>query len=288
MAKYEMYTMQKEVQPLRRYLVAVVMIGGPAIAVEPLVREVIKRIAEEGWSAVDIRQFILYITTGILIVNWIWSCWYELDSLVKWLDPGSYTPPSAYLEAAISIVFAGFLVLLFYLVKYVEWYVGVFTLYALVDLYAGGIHELSEIGYALSSSEKKLRSSMSSTAKKTNYEEAIEKALIALRLYWAKNLETPQRVEGFLNDYKLEKWHHWFRNPYFCRLFIIFLTSLIVFTASLVNRGSYTGENISYWGIILIILVSEFVIARWRLRRDRELRKADELLKKVDSDNGKI
>jgi hypothetical protein len=278
--------MQNEVQPLRKYLIVAIIIGGSAIAVGPLVGEIIKKIVEEGWSAVDIRHFTLYIVTGFLIANWIWSCWYELDILVKWLDPGSYTPPSAYLEAAISVVFAGFLVLLFYLVKYVEWYVGVFTIYAFVGLYVG-IHTLSEVGAALNSSEEKLRSSMSNTGKKSNYERAIEKALIAIRLHWAKNLENLQRVEGLLNDYKLEKWHHWFRNPYFLRIFIVFLASSIVFMVSLAGRNSYIWVNLSYWGIILTILGSEFVIVRWRLRRDRELRKADELLKKVERNNEK-
>ena len=167
------------------------------------------------------------------------------------------------------------------MVKSLPWYIGLFTIYTLSNIFIGGIHTLSEVGGALNSSEKKLEALKNSEQGKVKYKiNAYEKALKAIRLHWAKNLEGLQPFDGYLRRYVLPKWYLWFRNRYFVRLSITFLASLMAFIISLIAvlRLSQTLEKLSYWVILITIIVSEAWIFVWRVRRDAELRKAKELL----------
>lgn len=275
--------LDREAKPLRKYWTASFAVLGFLVLTPVLLPDtwdIIEKVIEGEWSSVNLYHLGLYLVTFYLIGAWLWSTWYELDILCQWLTDG-YVPPTNFLEAIICIVLALFGWLLILLVKSLPWYIGLFTIYTLSNIFIGGIHTLSEVGGALNSSEKKLEALKNSEQGKVKYKiNAYEKALKAIRLHWAKNLEGLQPFDGYLRRYVLPKWYLWFRNRYFVRLSITFLASLMAFIISLIAvlRLSQTLEKLSYWVILITIIVSEAWIFVWRVRRDAELRKAKELL----------
>ncbi len=285
MPKDEKTRMASKVRPLKVYWFSSVAVVG-FLVLTPEIREIVAKVITGEWSSVNLRHFSLYLATGYLIFAWIWSTRYELDILCEWLTPYSYVPPTAFLEAAICIMLAIFGGLLFLSVKSISWYIGVFTTFNLFNIFVGGIHTLSEVGGIVNSSQKSLDAKKNAKGEKSDCEiEAYEKALKAIRLHWVKNLEKLQPFDGYIRHYVLPKWYLWLQNRYFIRLFITFLASLMAFIILLiaVSKSSQMLETLSYWAILITIIVSEVWVLVWRVRRDAELRKAKELLEKNSS-----
>lgn len=270
---------------LRKYWICGFTVVAFMVAI-PGIREIVAKVITGEWSSVNFLHFFLYLATGFLISVWLWSTLYELDLLCEWLTPANYFPPTAFIEAAICIILPIFGGLLFLSVKSLSWYIGVFTTYSLFNIFVGGIHTLSEIGGAVNLSQENLKATKNAQEEKSNYEiEAYEKALKAIRLHWVKNLDGLQPFNGCLRHYVMPKWYLWLKNRYFLRLCITFIASLMAFVISLIAilKSSQTLEILSYWAILITIMVSEAWILVWRVRRDAELRKAKELLEKNTS-----
>ncbi|MBA7484186.1 hypothetical protein ES707_19710 [subsurface metagenome] len=252
----------------------------------PEIRELVSKVINGEWSSINFHHFFLYLATGYLIVVWLWSTRYELDLLCEWLDLSNYVPPTAFIQAGICIILAIFGCLLFLSVKNLTCYIGLFTTYTLSNIFIGGIHTLSEVGGALNSSEKKLEALKNSEQGKVKYKiNAYEKALKAIRLHWVNNLQSLQYFNGNIRHYVLPKWYLWLKNRYFLRLLITFIASFIAFIISLIaiRKSSQMLETLSYWVILITIIVSEVWILAWRLRLYAEIRKATELLEKNNS-----
>lgn len=288
MSEYNKNTLSKKAKPLKKYWTASFAVLGFLVLTPVLLPDtwdIIEKVIKGKWSSVDFYQLGLYLVTFYLIGAWLWSTWYELDILCQWLTDG-YVPPTNFLEAIICIGLALFGWLLILLVKSLPWYIGVFTTYSFFNIFIGGIHTLSEVGGAVNSSLKSLNTSIITKGEKQNYEiEAYEKALKAIRLHWVKNLEGLQRYDGYLRHYVLPKWYMWLKNPYLLRLIVTFLASLLAFMISMIAiyTLSQTLSILSFWAIFITILVSEAWVLVWRVRRDAELRKAEELLVKSRS-----
>lgn len=246
----------------------------------PATREILEKVVTGEWTDVNFRHFLLYLVTVLLIGVWLWATIYELDLLSHWLTPSNYVPPTAFVEVVICISLAVLGGLLFLSVKNLSWYIGVFTSYSLFNTFIG-IHMLSEVGAAVNSRQKSLEAERNTKAQELHPQiESYERALRAIRYHWVKNLEGMQPFDGYVRHYAMPKWYLWLKNRYFIRLVVTFLASFVAFVISLIAalKSCQTLETLSYWAIVITIIVSEAWIFVWRVRRDTELRKAEELL----------
>ncbi|HLG59673.1 MAG TPA: hypothetical protein VI485_30320 [Vicinamibacterales bacterium] len=185
--------------------------------------------------------------TGVLIFLWIWSTQRELDMLFDWLDPERYVPPSTILETVLIISIGLFLSLMFLVSRDPLWFSVGFSLYALIQIWAGR-YTYSEVAVAIAHSRRRLKT-QGETGAASQGDQIYERGLAVLENYFVAK-------------------------PLVARCFAILLGSAVSLSFAvawkLVDRPSLA--NTSYVAAILTLVTSEIAIWRWRTERDSALR----------------
>lgn len=199
----------------------------------------------------DILQYaylVLFAVTWLLVFLWIWATQRELDLLFDWLDPERYVPPSS-IKETLLILFFGVTLAGMLLAARNPWSYGVvFTTYSAVLLAA--------TSYVKREIEKAIVSSKSRARKDTANKELEPRATLYLRGIDA-----------------LE--HYFLKRPQVLRLTITLIasTAASAFGVWFKLGGPRITGLIAYLGFATTIVVSEFVIGRWRCVRDGAIRK---------------
>lgn len=195
----------------------------------------------------DFAHIVLLVMTGGLIFSWILSSQRELDLLFEWLDPERYEPPSTIMETILILTLGVLLAGLLFAAEDPRWYALVFTAYSVADILANRKVQ-SEVSEAISKSKDR--------AQKDLYnKELLKKAQLYL-----KGLE-------ILEQYYIHRRHD-------LLTLMTFFSSAIGLLISLtwwVSGYDIVGFA-SYIIFILLLIVIEVTIWRWRTVRDVGIR----------------
>lgn len=210
----------------------------------------VRRILELQLHLIDYLYLSLYLISLALIGLWIWATQKELDLLFEWLDPQRYIPPSSFKETIIIIFLGILLSALLFSARNIFIYGMIFTFYNITNIFGWRL-TIREINKAISASITRVNSDLENPDLKN-------KAI----LY--------QGGINILNSYFIKR-------PHFMRLVIIFVCSLIGLFFSIIGYSI-----LSYSLYIGIIIVSEIIIAKWRIIRDNVLRPVNAELTELD------
>ena len=206
----------------------------------------IQRVKASINSPLTLSYLTLFAITGVLILLWIWATSKELDLCFEWLDPERYSPPSS-LKETIMIAGIGIILgLLLFAARDPLYYGIVFTLYSAFVTYAY-YYTKTEILQAIEASRRRLDA-------ETGGDQA------ALGSEYRKGVDV------------LEKF--FILRPQTMRHIIILFTSGLGMSFGLIWKllGKEVFGILSYGILGITIVVSEIVIAKWRLDRDGALR----------------
>lgn len=205
----------------------------------------LSRFASEGWLLGDVLHVGMVLLIVVLGSLWLQSGNNEIKIFCYWLRPGIYQPPTD-LSIVASIIGIGVLIsLLAFTSKWAHYFGLFFLLYVLVDIWwarliRGNLKELFQC------TEKEWRRADGANREKRLV--ALE-ALDVIRIYY---FERPQLFRRQLMAWAsvLGIFLAWY--GYLSKVYLMTVLSYIVF--------------------VLIIIISEIYVGKWRIDRDRRLR----------------
>jgi hypothetical protein len=199
------------------------------------------------FDILTIGHLLVLFMTLILVFLWIWATQKELDLCFYWLDPYRYIPPSNLTETIMILGESILLCLLFWASSDPLFYSIIFTLYSIIITFTNR-YALSEVRTAINSSRTRLAKELNDPEKRNIIQE-YEKGVNILDTYFIQR-------------------------PWMKRFIIIDIASLLALglgIAWLITKIKLIGA-LTYLVIFIIILVSEIVMANWRIIRDNQLR----------------
>lgn len=206
----------------------------------------IERVKSTIADPLTVGYLALFAVTGAVIFLWIWATSKELDLCFQWLDPERYAPPSSVKETLMIAGLGLLLSALLFAARDPLYYAGVFTAYSAVVTYAYR-YTRAEIAEAISASRHRLdgEANGESGVLATQYRKGVD----VLDIYFCARPQTARHV-------------------------IILLLSVGALLAALFWK--LTGQTmfgvLAYALVGGAIVVSEVVIAQWRMSRDGLLR----------------
>lgn len=206
----------------------------------------IQRVKATIGSPLTIGYLTLFGITGVLIFLWIWATSKELDLCFEWLDPERYAPPSSIKETMMIVAMALVLSLLLFAARDPFYYGLVYTLYSAMLIY-GYCYTKSEIRQAIEASKHRLDGERGGD--RPGLAAEYQKGVDVLEKYFLLRPQTTRHV-------------------------IIMTVSALGFIAAIawkMNRNDVLG-TLSYGLLGSTVVISEIIIAKWRLERDRDLR----------------
>lgn len=199
---------------------------------------------------------LLAVVVGLVFL-WFWATEKELNLLLDWLDPVSYLIPVSVGEVFTIIGFGLLLVTLVFAARDPFWFAGAFTIYGIALVFA---------------------------CKYMNSQ--IETAIRRSRLRAEADLADPklaQRANIFMSA--LDVLHSYFLGrPSIPRLLTILLFSFVGLAVGvwwLITQQQVLAL-VTYAIFIVIIVLSEFIIGRWRIERDRQIRTLSAELREIE------
>lgn len=216
----------------------------------------IQRIKDIIFNPLSIAYLTLFISTFFLVLLWIWVAHKDLDLCFEWLDPQRYKPPSSLKETAIIIGLGIILSILFFASRDPFIYSIIFTFYSVVVIFTND-HSRREIKKAIDYSKLRLEENMENNELK-RMTELYSAGVNILELYFVKRPQTQRHI-------------------------IITIFCLIGFGLAIywkIMKIEIFGL-ISYIIFILIIIVSEIILANWRMNRDNNLRPIEGELEEI-------
>jgi hypothetical protein len=216
-------------------------VGGRYILLE------IDKVKNSLFDFLILGHLLVLFMTLILVFLWIWSTQKELDLCLNWLDPDHYIPPTNLIETIMIIGESILLCLLFWASFDPLFYAIIFALYSIIITITNK-YALNEVHKAIKSSRVRLKV------------EFKENENSKINLEYVKGVDVLERF--------------FILRPWMKRFIIIDIVSLLA--SGLGITWKITGQKfigfITYIVIFLTILVSEIVIAKWRIVRDNRLR----------------
>jgi hypothetical protein len=206
----------------------------------------IERLNDSLSDVLTMGHLLLLVITIILVFLWIWATDKELDLCFTWLDPDHYVPPKG-LEETVMILGESILLCLLLWASFDPlYYAIIFTLYSYIITFTNK-YALRQVHKAIALSKERL----------------------------AKDLEDPENKDIALEYIKgvnvLDTF--FIKRPWMKRFIIIDITSLLALGLGIVwkiTENKFLGL-LTYIFLFIIILVSELVIAKWRITRDHQL-----------------
>ncbi len=190
----------------------------------------------------------LFLVCGSLVLVWIWCTQKELDLLFEWMDPQRYEPPSDLKETAAIVGLGILLVALVFASRNPIAFGIVFTTYS-IAIMLSVIHLNRELSEVIFQTRRRIGVYETDSA-------SVRKAVL-LRL---------QGIE-ILEEYFITR-------PHTPRHIIILIFSAIGLALAIADRhfGLSVLRLVAYGVFILLIIISEVIIAHWRNVRDHKLR----------------
>lgn len=189
----------------------------------------------------------VFVATLILDYLWIWSSNKEMSILFDWLDPKRYVPPATIKETSQILLLAGILTALIFCARDPWWFGVVFTVYAALMLPFSSARN-REVAEAIAGSKLRISEDTAELSCKD-----------AAGLY----LDGVRVVELY-----------YLRRPIIARHVVVLVASLFSLIPAFLwkaGRGAIFGM-IAYGMYLLVIVISESVLAYWRYVRDSQLR----------------
>jgi hypothetical protein len=224
---------------------AIGLVSG-SVGVALLISE-LRRIQSLAAHPMNYAYLVLFSLTAVLILLWIWATQRELDLLFDWLDPERYEPPTTLKETIIILSIASVLVALLFSSRDPFLYSIVFSAYS-AFLIPWTRQFNTEVRSAILKSKERIERDIASDEHRDTaalYKQAVD----------------------ILHSY------------YFGRRTVGRLILILGFASvSLVLAISWKLSHLvclgmaSYVTLFLTIAISEIVIGRWRITRDRQLR----------------
>ncbi len=202
---------------------------------------------------------VLFVVVAALIFLWLWATQKELEILLQWLDPEKYVPPSSLKETSMALALAAVLVALLYCARDPLWFGIAFTAYSLaVPLATRYLN--SQIGKAINGSRTRLTADLGSPVTRPT------------ALLYSKGVDELERY--FLKPAQMLR--YW--------LIAAFALVGTVLAAAWKLQGLKSAGVTAYAVFFLTILVSEFVILRWRQQREAALQPLARELRDLEHD----
>jgi len=197
----------------------------------------------------DWMYLALFLVCIALVLVWIWCTQKEPDLLFEWMDPQRYEPPSDLKETAVIVGLSVLLVGLVFTARDPFAFGAVFTAYSTAIMLAV-IHFNRELREVVSQSTRRLSEASNGASEPEQRSAAIRlEAIAILEEYFIIRPHTPRHI-------------------------IILGISAIGLVVAI--TGTYFDVSvlrvIAYAIFILLILVSEAILAHWRNVRDHKLR----------------
>lgn len=199
----------------------------------------------------------LFLLCGILIFLWIWATQKELELFFEWFDPRHYDPPSSFKEIILILFFAVLFIVLIFTSRDPFVFGIVFTIYNFGQIFAGRIL-MQELRLVIDKSRERLEEDL-------------------------KREELKKRATLYLKGINVLETYY-FRRPQMSRVKWITIFSVIGLILAFwwrLNNLRLMGF-LSYLVFILTIIVSEIIIAKWRIERDDSLRTIIADLKEIE------
>lgn len=207
----------------------------------------IDKVQNSLFDVLTIGHLLVLFITLILVFLWIWATQKELDLCFYWLDPDHYIPPTNFTETIMILGESILLCLLFWAASDPLFYSIVFTLYSFIITFTNK-YALREVHTAITASRTRLAKELNETEKSKIIQEYVNGVDI-------------------LNTFFIQR-------PWMKRFIIIDIASLLALglgIAWMITKIKFIGF-LTYLVIFIIILVSEIVMAKWRIIRDNQLR----------------
>ncbi|TKJ42461.1 hypothetical protein CEE37_01905 [candidate division LCP-89 bacterium B3_LCP] len=203
---------------------------------------------KESWPDILVICYVaLFALTGVLVWLWVWATRHELIILWRWLDPRRYKPPSDLRETAMILSLGVLLSVLFFASRDVFFYSIFFSIYGVVSLLTNQYLN-KEILAAIEKSRQQLYDELllhQNDRRLLLYNSAIDE----LEYYFLKRSHKLRHV-----------------------IILFFSSTAFVFACISSKSGSDNWSLVAYVLMFMTILISELVIAMWRIQRDDRLR----------------
>jgi hypothetical protein len=207
----------------------------------------IDKVKNSLYDVLTIGHLLILVVTVILVFLWIWATQKELDLCFYWLDPDHYVPPTNLAETIMILGESILLCLLIWASSNPLFYALIFALYSLIITFTNK--------YALNEVHTAIRLSRTRLAKEL------------------KETENNKIVHEYVNGVNILD-EYFIQRPWMKRFIIIDMVSLLALALSIVWKITEIKAIgfLTYIILFLIILVSEIVMAKWRIVRDNKLR----------------